>query len=73
MPSPVVHPPPPRPQILVHPAAAPVVVARVSDHLNRRMRTRTYGGVGRAGANPALTRLWCDLRVSEHVSPLIQL
>ena len=25
--------------------------------MNRRMRTRMYGGVGRAGEKPALTRL----------------
>ena len=25
--------------------------------MNRRMRTRLYGGVGRAGEKPALTRL----------------
>ena len=35
--------------------------------MNRRMRTRLYGGVGRAGEKPALTRLGdnCSLYITD--------
>ncbi len=33
--------------------------------MNRRMRTRMYGGVGRAGEKPALTRL-CSLLFNQN-------